>query len=71
MAKVTLAGARKSAGFTQEEMAEKLGISRSLMINLESGKAELKPYYFLAICSITGFDPDDFLLPCDTTKRNI
>ena len=63
MPKITLAAARKSAGYTQEELANKLGVSRVLITNLESGKAELKPYYLYAICKVTGFSEDDILLP--------
>ena len=63
MKQITLAAARKTAGLTQEELAEKLGVSRALVTNLESGKAELKPYYLFAICHITGFSENDILLP--------
>lgn len=63
MKQITLAAARKTAGYTQEELAEKLGVSRALVTNLESGKAELKPFYLYAICHITGFSEDDILLP--------
>ena len=63
MKQITLAAARKTAGLTQEEMAEKLGVSRALVTNLESGKAELKPFYLYAICHITGFQESDILLP--------
>ena len=63
MAQVTLAGARISAGYTQESLAETLGVSRNLITNMESGKIKIKPFYVLAICQVTGFQPSDILLP--------
>ena len=68
MAQVTLAGARISAGYTQEQLAKKLGVSRVLITNLESGKAELKPFYLYAICHVTGFPESAILLPDTSTK---
>lgn len=63
MAKVTIAGARISAGFTQEELAEKLGVSRDLIGKIEKGKVKIKPHYIFAICQVTGFEPADIILP--------
>lgn len=63
MAKVTLAGARTSAGYTQEELAKKLGISRDTVIKWENGKIKIKPVNLFAFCHVTGFDEDDILLP--------
>lgn len=70
MAKVTLAGARISAGFTQERLAETLGVSRNLITNIEAGKIKIKPYHVLAICQATGFEPSDILLPENIAKSN-
>lgn len=35
---ITLAAARVNAGFTQEEVAKKMGISKQTIINWEKGK---------------------------------
>ena len=69
MKQITLAAARTCAGFTQEEMAQKLGVSRDSYHKWENGKQKMKPAYLYAICQLTGFDPDDILLPCISTKR--
>lgn len=63
MSQITLAGARVSAGYTQAELADKLGVSRDLIGKMEKGKVEVKPHYLFAICHVTGFSPADIILP--------
>ncbi len=63
MPKVTLQAARINMGLSQEKMADKLGISRSLYQDIENGDKPMKPIYLFAICHVTGFNEDDFLLP--------
>lgn len=67
MAKVTVEAARVNAGLTQSELAEKMGVSRSTVINWESGKTEMKTAYLYMFCGITGFTEDDILLPTKST----
>lgn len=67
MAKVTLAGARVSAGFTQKELAEKMGVSRDSVVKWESGKTEIRTPYLILFCQMTGFEKDDILLPTKST----
>jgi len=63
MAQVTIAGARVSAGKTQQELADELGVSRDLIIKIENGKVKIRTVYLYAICMATGFKPADILLP--------
>ena len=63
MPKITLAGARTSAGYTQAELAKKLGVARDTVIKWESGKIKMKPISLYAFCHVTGFEPADILLP--------
>ena len=69
MAKVTLAGARISAGYTQEELAKKLGVTRESVNKWESGKTRLTTTNLFAVCLVTGFNPADILLPAEYAKR--
>lgn len=62
MAKVTIAGARTTMGLTQEQFAERLGVSKKTVWNWENGKRNVKPITLIAICSITGVEKDDFIL---------
>lgn len=68
MAKITLQAARVNAGLTQEEMAEKMGVSRAVIIAWENGKTQMRPAYLYAYCHITGFSEDDILLPQKSTE---
>ena len=56
---------RKNLKMTQQEMAEKLGVSKVLISQLETGKTECKAVYLYAYCYVTGFKEDDFLCPDD------
>lgn len=67
MTKIPMNAARVAAGFTQEELAKKLGVSRSTVLHIENGKAEVKPVYLYAFCQVTGFSEDDILLPKKST----
>lgn len=62
MAKITLRAARVSAGFTQEELAEKMKISRKTLANWESGKTQITLAYLTLFCEVTGFQKDDIFL---------
>ena len=71
MAQITMEAARVNAGLTQDQIASKMGISRSFYNNIETGKvAEIKPVYIYAFCQITGFSTDDIILPREYTKRS-
>lgn len=67
MAKISLKAARVAANLTQDEMASKLGVSRSWVNRIENGAEEVKPVYFLAWCHVTGFTEDDLFLPETST----
>lgn len=67
---VTLAGARVSAGFTQAELAEKLGISRATVNAWESGKRDITPLQLAAFCHVTGFSEGSISLPKEARKVN-
>lgn len=67
MAKITLAAARVNANLTQEELAEKMGVSRQSVIDWENGNREMRTVYLNAFCHVVGLTADDILLPIITT----
>ena len=71
MARITMEAARVNAGLTQDQIAAKMGISRSFYNSIETGKiTDFKPVYIYAFCQITGFSTDDIILPSESTKRS-
>lgn len=70
MPRIPIAAARVANGWTQAEFAEKLGVSRDLVIHWEKGKTTVKPVYLHAICRITGFDEEDLILPQKSTQSS-
>ena len=69
MERITLAAARVNSGYTQEEMANKMGVSRTTIAYWETGKKAIRPAYLYAYCHITGFAEDDILLPEVSTEQ--
>ena len=65
MAKITLEAARVSAGFTQEQLAKKMGVTRKTIAKWEKGQTRIKPAFLYAFCGFTGFSVDDILLPTE------
>lgn len=63
MPRIPIAAARVANGWTQAEFAEKIGVSRDLVIHWEKGYTRVKPVYLHAICRVTGFSEDDLILP--------
>ena len=68
MAKIPMKAARVAAGFTQDELADKMGVSRQTVIDWENGKRKIKPVYLYMFCRVTGFSEDDILLPIMSTE---
>ena len=63
MQKITIAGARVNAGYTQAEFAEKIGVSLSALQKWERGIGGMRVASLKKISELTGFKMDDFVLP--------
>jgi Zn-dependent peptidase ImmA (M78 family)/DNA-binding XRE family transcriptional regulator len=53
--------ARESGGMTQQEVAERLGLSRTTVVAIEKGERRLKPGELVAIAALLGRNVSDFL----------
>ncbi|HEY9574042.1 MAG TPA: helix-turn-helix transcriptional regulator [Lachnospiraceae bacterium] len=60
---ISLAAARVNAGLTQQEVAEKMGVSNVTVVAWEKGKVEIKPPYLSYFCEICGIKPEYIFLP--------
>lgn len=67
MPRIPINAARVAAGLTQEQLAEKMGVSRSTVIDWETNERQMRIPYVKLFCQITGFDVDDLILPKDNT----
>jgi transcriptional regulator with XRE-family HTH domain len=66
--KFSLCQARKYAGFTQAEMAAKIGTTRETWINWETGKTEISVSALRKLSETTGIAENDIFLPVMSTK---
>ena len=67
MAKIPFKAARVAAGLTQQDLADKMGISRATVNEWETGKRVIRTPYLYLFCQITGFSEADIILPELTT----
>lgn len=70
MPKITIRAARVNAGLTQDQMAERLGVSLTTLNAWERGRKSIRPAYLYAICQITGFEPGDIFFPDTVSKTD-
>ena len=61
---------RKRKCLTQEELAEKLGVSTQMISNLELGKKAIRPENLAKVCSILELSAD-FILTGTNTKTTV
>ena len=61
---------RKSLRMTQEELAEKLGVSTQMISNLELGKKAIRPENLAKVCSVLELSAD-FILTGTNTKTTV
>lgn len=62
---------RSMAGYTQKEMAERLGISESYYNKMENGNSPMKLETALEISKILKKKPNTIFLGSDMTKRQV
>lgn len=53
---LTIRAARVEKGFTQQALAEKLGVSKRTVVSWERGDVEIKPYVIYSLAYV--FDMD-------------
>lgn len=63
MDSLSLKAARVECGYTQEALAESLGISKRTYINWENGEVPFKPYMMYSIAYILKMDADKIRVP--------
>lgn len=61
--KITLKAARVNAGLTQQQAANKIGISQVAIVHWEKGIAAPRVQNFLRACTVYGVAPNNVFLP--------
>ncbi len=61
--KLTMATARINAGLTQQDIAERIGVSRQTVINWERGKVAPTIPQYIQFAMICGVPVDAIILP--------
>lgn len=62
-ADLSIKAARVEKGFTQEALAEKLGVSKRTLVSWENGEVELKPLVLYAMAYVFQMDADYLRVP--------
>lgn len=70
-AKITFKAARVSQYPTQQACADAMGVSRSTVNDWETGKTKIRTPYLILFCCLTGFSPDDIILPTIATNSGV
>lgn len=60
---------RRRAGWTQAELAEKLGVGSATVANWERSRAEPSARQWLHLARLFGVDPRSIVLPFDARPR--
>lgn len=60
---ISIKAARIDNGYTQEELAVKLGVSKRTIVGWENGTAELKPYVLYSLAYIFEMSADNLRIP--------
>lgn len=55
--------ARVDAKLTQQELADKMGVSRQSISAWESNRKKISKSHLIAFCTVTGFSEDEIFLP--------
>lgn len=55
---LTIRAARVERGYTQQALAEKLGVSKRTVVSWERGDVEIKPYVIYSLAYIFDMDAD-------------
>lgn len=60
---LSLKAARVERGFTQDALAEKMGVSKRTIVSWENGEVDLKPFVIYAMAYVFQMDADFLRVP--------
>lgn len=60
---LSMKAARVEHGYTQEALAQKLGVTKRTYISWENGEVEIKPYVIYSLAYLFNMDADQIRVP--------
>ncbi|WP_107839541.1 helix-turn-helix transcriptional regulator [Metasolibacillus meyeri] len=60
---ISIKAARVEKGYSQEALAQKLGVSKRTIISWENGDVSVKPVSMFAIAYVLGYNIDELRVP--------
>lgn len=69
--KITLRAARTNAGYTQQEIADKLGVSNKTVVNWETGKVKPSFSVLYTLSGLYKIPMDCIILPNKSTESKL
>jgi DNA-binding XRE family transcriptional regulator len=69
--KITMAAARVNAGLTQQELADKMQVTKQTIINWEKGRVIPKQAQFAMYCNICNVSQNYIFLPTFSTLSEV
>lgn len=71
MFKITLTAARVNAGFTLDDVAQKLHKTKGTIIAWEKGKTSIDVHNFKELCNLYNVPMEFIILPLSSTQSGI
>lgn len=68
MFRITLTAARINAGFTLDDVAQKMHKTKSTIIAWEKGKTSIDVHSFKELCELYGAPMEHIILPSNSTQ---
>ena len=69
--RISLPAARVNAGLTQEQAAEKIGVTRQTIINWEKGKVAPRVPEMYMISNVYDIPQENIFIPTESTKSRV
>lgn len=69
MRQISIGAARVANHMTQQQLADKMGVSRKTVNNWETGRKSMRRINVLAFCRVTGFEETDLIFPNTPQKE--
>ena len=60
---ISIKAARVEKGYTQDALAERLGVSKRTIVSWENGESEIKPYVIFSLAYVFQMDADFLRVP--------